>query len=94
MVCVSEWSRVAARGLKYKLEIGCAETQDQVFEKNGARVMLAPQSIMHLNGTEMDYKYDLMQAGFVFDSPTSEGSAAAVPLSVPERVRVRRCQPA
>lgn len=25
-------------GFEYKLEIGCAETQDQVFEKNGARV--------------------------------------------------------
>jgi Fe-S cluster assembly iron-binding protein IscA len=33
--------------------------EDQVFEKNDARVLLDPQSFLHLNGTELDYKDEL-----------------------------------
>jgi iron-sulfur cluster assembly protein len=56
-------------GFEYKMAIDGAETEDQVFEKNGARVLLDPKSILHLNGTELDYKNGLMQSGFVFNNP-------------------------
>ena len=59
---------------KCKLELGCAETQEQVFEKNGARVSLAPQSLLYLNGTERDCKDELMQSGFVFNNPNVKGT--------------------
>lgn len=61
-------------GFEYKMEIGCTETQDQVFEKNRARVLLAPQSIVYLNGTERDYKDELKQSGFVFNNPNVKGT--------------------
>lgn len=56
-------------GFEYKIDIDTPEAEDHVFENNGARVMLDSKSIRHLNGTELDYKDGLMQAGFVFNNP-------------------------
>ena len=61
-------------GFEYKVEINPPEAEDQLFEKNGARVLLGPQSILHLNGTELDYKDELMQSGFVFNNPNVKGT--------------------
>ena len=43
-------------GFEYRMGIAA---EDQVFEKNDARVLLDPQSFLHLNGTELDYKDEL-----------------------------------
>ena len=56
-------------GFKYKLSIDSPETEDQVFENTGARVLLDSKSLLHLNGTELDYTSGLMQSGFVFKNP-------------------------
>jgi iron-sulfur cluster assembly protein len=56
-------------GFEYEIGIDSSEAEDQVFEKNGARIMLDSKSILHLNGTELDYKSGLMQSGFVFSNP-------------------------
>jgi len=56
-------------GFEYKMDIDSPEADDQVFEKNGARIMLDSKSILHLNGIELDYKSGLMQSGFVFNNP-------------------------
>jgi iron-sulfur cluster assembly protein len=61
-------------GFEYEMDINPAEAEDQLFEKNGARVLLGAKSILHLNGTELDYKDDLMQSGFVFNNPNIKGT--------------------
>jgi iron-sulfur cluster assembly protein len=61
-------------GFEYKMDIHSPDAQDQIFEKNGARVLLDPQSVLHLNGTELDYKNELMQTGFVFNNPNVKGT--------------------
>lgn len=61
-------------GFEYKMDIDSPEAEDQVFEKNGARIMLDSKSILHLNGTELDYKSELMQSGFVFNNPNVKGT--------------------
>jgi iron-sulfur cluster assembly accessory protein len=61
-------------GFEYKMDIDSPEADDQVFEKNAARVLLDPKTILHLNGTEMDYKDELMQSGFVFNNPNVKGT--------------------
>jgi len=43
-------------GFEYRMAI---VAENQVFEKNDARVLLDPQSFLHLNGTELDYKDEL-----------------------------------
>ena len=61
-------------GFEYEMNIDSPEAKDQVFEKNGARVLLDPKSILHLNGTELDYKSELMKSGFVFNNPNVKGT--------------------
>jgi iron-sulfur cluster assembly protein len=61
-------------GFEYKMDIDSPEADDQVFEKDRARIMLDSKSILHLNGTELDYKTQLMQSGFVFNNPNVKGT--------------------
>ena len=56
-------------GFEYKMVIDVRAAEDRVFEKNGARIFLDPKSMLHLNGTELDYNDSLMQSGFVFNNP-------------------------
>lgn len=56
-------------GFEYKMAIDAPAAQDRVIEKNGARILLDANSAVHLNGTELDYKDDLMQSGFIFINP-------------------------
>jgi iron-sulfur cluster assembly accessory protein len=56
-------------GFEYKMGIDSPGTEDQVFENTGARILLDSKSMLHLNGTELDYRSGLMQAGFVFNNP-------------------------
>lgn len=61
-------------GFEYKMAIDGPTAEDEVFEKNGARILLDPESFTHLNGTELDYKNELMQSGFVFNNPNVKGT--------------------
>ena len=61
-------------GFEYKMAIDAPAAEDRIFEKNGARVLLDANSAVHLNGTELDYKDDLMQSGFVFINPNVKGT--------------------
>jgi iron-sulfur cluster assembly protein len=61
-------------GFEYKMVIDGPTADDEVFEKNGARILLDPESFTHLNGTELDYKSELMQSGFVFNNPNAKGT--------------------
>jgi iron-sulfur cluster assembly protein len=56
-------------GLEYRLDIDTPEAGDEVFEKDGANVLVDPKSILHLTGMELNYKSELMQSGFVFNNP-------------------------
>jgi iron-sulfur cluster assembly protein len=42
---------------------------DEVVEQDGARVIVDPQAVLYLLGTEMDYKTDKLSAQFVFNNP-------------------------
>jgi len=61
-------------GYEYKMEIDSAAAEDKVFEKNGVRVLLGVKSMLHLDGTEMDYTDELMRSGFVFNNPNVKGT--------------------
>lgn len=47
---------------------------DEVIEANGARVIIDPQAVLYLLGTEMDYKVDKLSAQFVFNNPNQKGA--------------------
>ena len=61
-------------GFEYKMVIDGAAPEDEVFERSAARILLDPESFTHLNGTELDYKNELMQSGFVFNNPNAQGT--------------------
>jgi len=56
-------------GLQYKVDFDVPKDTDKVFEKDGAKVLVDMKSLLYLTGTELDYKDELMQSGFVFQNP-------------------------
>jgi iron-sulfur cluster assembly accessory protein len=56
-------------GLQYKVDFDGQRAGDRIFEKEGAKVLVDMKSLLYLNGTELDYKEELMQSGFVFQNP-------------------------
>jgi iron-sulfur cluster assembly protein len=62
-------------GMEYTME--WAETAgkfDEVVEQDGARVIIDPQAVLYLLGTEMDYKVDKLSAQFVFNNPNQSSA--------------------
>ncbi len=57
-------------GMEYTMDyVDDVDPLDEVFEFNGARVMIAPMAQMFLFGTEIDYTVSLLEAGFSFNNP-------------------------
>ncbi len=57
-------------GMEYTLEfVDMVDAHDEVVEKDGARVMIAPMAQMFLFGTEIDYGTTMLEAGFRFNNP-------------------------
>lgn len=44
---------------------------DEIFEINGVNVVCDPKSYLYLNGTEIDFKDEMMGRGFVFKNPNA-----------------------
>jgi iron-sulfur cluster assembly accessory protein len=61
-------------GLQYKVDFDLPKGSDKVFEKDGAKVLVDMKSLLYLGGTELDYKEELMQSGFVFQNPNVKRS--------------------
>ena len=47
---------------------------DEVVERDGARVIVDPQAVLYLLGTEMDFKADKLSAQFVFNNPNQKSA--------------------
>jgi iron-sulfur cluster assembly protein len=61
-------------GLQYKVDFDAPKSTDKVFERDGAKVLVDMKSLLYLTGTELDYKDELMQSGFVFQNPNVKQS--------------------
>jgi iron-sulfur cluster assembly accessory protein len=61
-------------GLQYKLDFDLPKATDKVFEKDGAKILVDMKSLLYLSGTELDYKEELMESGFVFQNPNVKKS--------------------
>jgi len=57
-------------GMAYKLEfVDTANPEDQVFESHGVKVLVDPQSMPYIDGTELDYAREGLNEGFKFNNP-------------------------
>ncbi|MBN8912843.1 MAG: iron-sulfur cluster assembly accessory protein [Rhizobiales bacterium] len=62
-------------GMEYTMDwTDSIGTFDEVVEQDGARVIVDPQAVLYLLGTEMDYKTDKLSAQFVFNNPNQAGA--------------------
>ena len=57
-------------GMEYTMELAQTPVaNEEVVEKDGARVIIAPMAQMFLFGTEIDYETGLLESGFRFRNP-------------------------
>lgn len=61
-------------GMSYHVEYAEKELPfEEVVEDKGVRVLIDPAATMFLIGSEMDYKEDKLQSGFIFNNPNAKG---------------------
>lgn len=57
-------------GMEYTVEYANdIRANDEVVEDKGVKILVDPQAVLFLLGTEMDFKVDKMSAQFVFNNP-------------------------
>src|SRR5688572_33383938 len=57
-------------GMAYKLEFVDAPNPDDLeFERHGAKVVVDPKSLPHIDGTELDYTREGLNERFKFKNP-------------------------
>ncbi len=64
--------RGGCSGFSYKMEFDTATKEgDNVFEMNGAKVVVDGQSLLYLIGMTLDYEGGLNGKGFIFANPNA-----------------------
>ena len=62
-------------GMEYTMTmVEAVDKFDEVIEADGARVIVDPQAVLYLLGTEMDYKTDKLATQFVFNNPNQKSA--------------------
>lgn len=57
-------------GMEYTVElVDAPSAKDDLIEADGARVYVAPEAVLFLLGTQMDYETTKLRSGFVFNNP-------------------------
>ena len=57
-------------GMSYVMEYAkSSNSNDEVIEDKGVKVLIDPGAVMYLLGTEMDYKKEELSSTFVFKNP-------------------------
>ena len=57
-------------GMSYIMEYAkSSNSNDEVIEDKGIKVLIDPGAVMYLLGTEMDYKKEELSSTFVFKNP-------------------------
>ena len=62
-------------GMSYFVEYAEKELPfEEKVEDKGVTILIDPAATMFLIGSEMDYREDKLQSGFVFDNPNAKGT--------------------
>ena len=57
-------------GMEYAIDLVTeANAKDDLVERNGARIWVAPEAVLYLLGTEMDFEVTKLRSGFTFHNP-------------------------
>jgi iron-sulfur cluster assembly protein len=80
-------------GMEYTMDYAAApEPGDEIVEDKGVKVMVEPQALLFLLGTEMDYVTEKMASRFVFNNPNQVsacgcGESIEIVPAKPENLR-------
>ncbi len=76
-------------GMEYTIDlVREPDARDDKIERDGARVYIAPEAVLFLLGTEMDFQVDKLSSRFVFNNPNQTSacgcgeSVALTPVSL------------
>ncbi|MGX5720121.1 Fe-S cluster assembly scaffold SufA [Shinella zoogloeoides] len=57
-------------GMEYSVDLVTEpNAKDDLIELNGARVWIAPEAVLYLLGTQMDFEVTTLRSGFTFHNP-------------------------
>jgi len=57
-------------GMEYAIDMAIeVNPKDDRIERDGATVFVAPEAVLYLLGTEMDFEVTKLRSGFVFKNP-------------------------
>lgn len=57
-------------GMEYSIDLVTEpNAKDDLIELNGARVWVAPEAVLYLLGTQMDFEVTTLRSGFTFNNP-------------------------
>ena len=57
-------------GMEYSVELASeAKPREDMVEQGAARVFVAPEAVLYLLGTEMDFEQTALRTGFTFKNP-------------------------
>ncbi len=60
-------------GLSYVFEYAEEKKKlEEEVESKGVKIFIDPMAVMYIMGSEMDYKQDRLQSGFVFNNPNAK----------------------
>lgn len=80
-------------GMEYTIDLVTeAKAGDDVIEKDDARVFIAPEAVLFLLGTQMDFEVTTLWTGFVFNNPNQTsacgcGESVEIKAASPESLR-------
>lgn len=80
-------------GMEYTIDLVTeAKAGDDVIEKDGAKVFIAPEAVLFLLGTQMDFEITTLRTGFVFNNPNQTsacgcGESVEIKAASPESLR-------
>lgn len=57
-------------GMEYSVDlVTVPNTKDDLIERSGANVWIAPEAVLYLLGTQMDFEVTTLRSGFTFHNP-------------------------
>ena len=57
-------------GMEYAIDLVTEpNAKDDLIEHNGAKVWVAPEAVLYLLGTQMDFEVTTLRSGFTFHNP-------------------------
>jgi iron-sulfur cluster assembly accessory protein len=66
--------RGGCAGMEYAMKLDTAGQKDQVFDQNGVRLIVDPESMDFLDGSQIDYRDTLADSGFRVENPRASRS--------------------